>query len=147
MNQSGRCQCGNVNYYFDKEKVISAHHCHCKDCQRTTGCGKSTILYIASKNIKVDGELKFYDSKGSLGMTIRRGFCENCGSGVLSYAKELPLLKFVKAGSLEDSSWVKVDSVFFTKSANQWDMPADDIKCYEANPNMLNNLKSVIKAL
>ncbi|MAV13811.1 MAG: aldehyde-activating protein, partial [Flavobacteriaceae bacterium] len=43
--------------------------------------------------------------------------------------------------------WVKVDSVFFTKSANQWDMPADDIKCYEANPNMLNNLKSVIKAL
>ena len=80
-------------------------------------------------------------------MTIRRGFCENCGSGVLSYAKELPLLKFVKAGTLEDSSWVKVDSVFFTKSANQWDMPADDVKCYEANPNMLGNLKSVIKAL
>jgi hypothetical protein len=26
-------------------------------------------------------------------------------------------------------------------------MPADDIKCYEANPNMLDNLKSVIKAL
>ena len=51
MNQSGRCQCGNVNYYFDKEKVISAHHCHCKDCQRTTGCGKATVLYIASKNI------------------------------------------------------------------------------------------------
>ena len=69
MNQSGRCQCGNVNYYFDKEKVISAHHCHCKDCQRTTGCGKATILYIASKNIKVDGELKFFDSKGSSGMT------------------------------------------------------------------------------
>ena len=80
-------------------------------------------------------------------MTIRRGFCENCGSGVLSYAKELPLLKFVKAGTLEDSSWVKVDSVFFTKSANHWDMPVDDIKCYEANPNMLSNLKSVIKAL
>ena len=62
MNQSGRCQCGNVNYYFDKEKVISAHRWHCKDRQRTTGCGKATILYIASKNTKVDGELKFFDS-------------------------------------------------------------------------------------
>ena len=41
--ESGRCQCGDITYTLDKNKVISAHHCHCKDCQRTTGSGKATI--------------------------------------------------------------------------------------------------------
>ena len=146
MNQSGRCQCGNVNYYFDKEKVISAHHCHCKDCQRTTGCGKATILYIASKNIKVDGELKFYDSKGSSGITIRRGFCENCGSGVLSYAKELPMIKFIKAGTLDDSSWLKIDSNFFTDSSHDWNRPHESIKSFQGNPSLISNIKTLFKS-
>ena len=38
--QSGRCQCGEITYSLDKEKVISAHHCHCKDCQRRTGAAR-----------------------------------------------------------------------------------------------------------
>ena len=74
MKQSGRCQCGKVSYSFDKEKVISAHHCYCKDCQRSTGCGKATIIYVASKNLKIKGDIKYFDKKGTTGMTIRRGF-------------------------------------------------------------------------
>lgn len=147
MKQSGRCQCGKVSYSFDKEKVISAHHCHCKDCQRSTGCGKATIIYIASKNLKIKGDIKYFEKKGTTGMTIRRGFCQNCGSGVMSYAKQLPLLKFIKAGTLDDSSWLSIDSVFFTKSACSWDMPNDNIKSYNENPNLIANIKSVIKAL
>ena len=147
MKQSGRCQCGKVSYSFDKEKVISAHHCHCKDCQRSTGCGKATIIYIASKNLKIKGDIKYFEKKGTTGMTIRRGFCQNCGSGVMSYAKQLPLLKFIKAGTLDDSSWLSIDSVFFTKSACSWDMPSDNIKSYNENPNLIANIKSVIKAL
>lgn len=147
MKQSGRCQCGKVSYSFDKEKVISAHHCYCKDCQRSTGCGKATIIYVASKNLKIKGDIKYFDKKGTTGMTIRRGFCQNCGSGVMSYAKQLPLLKFIKAGTLDDSSWLSIDSVFFTKSACSWDMPSDNIKSYNENPNLIANIKSVIKAL
>ena len=42
---TGSCQCGNIEIEFDNKKVISAHHCYCKDCQRSTGTGKATILY------------------------------------------------------------------------------------------------------
>ena len=52
-NQTGKCQCGKVTYSLNKDKVISAHHCHCKDCQRTTGSGKATILFIPKKHITV----------------------------------------------------------------------------------------------
>ena len=110
--ETGSCQCRKITYSFEREKVISTHNCHCKDCQRSTGSGKATLLYIAKKNLLINGELKFFETKGSLGLNIKRGFCGNCGSGVLSYAKELPMLRFLKAGTLNDSSWVKVDSNF-----------------------------------
>jgi hypothetical protein len=47
--KGGGCLCGNIKYEFDSSKVISAHHCHCKDCQKSTGSGKATILMIVEE--------------------------------------------------------------------------------------------------
>ena len=76
---------------------------------------------------------------------IRRGFCSNCGSGVLSYTKELPYIIF-KAGTLDDSSWVRSILIFLLKSANDWNKPDDSIKCFEGNPGIMSNLKTLIKS-
>ena len=97
-SQEGRCQCGDISYSLKKNKIISAHHCHCKDCQRITGSGKATIIFIAKKYVDLKGEPKYFESKGTSGSHVRRGFCSNCGSGVLSYTKELPHILFIKAG-------------------------------------------------
>ena len=144
---SGRCQCGDISFTFDKSKIISIHHCHCKDCQRATGSGKATILFIAKKYVDLKGKLKFYESKGSSGSHVRRGFCPNCGSGILSYAKEFSRIFYIKVGVLDDSSWIKVDSNFFTKSASDWSKPDKSIKCFEGNPSLLSGLKTIIKSL
>ena len=80
-------------------------------------------------------------------MHIRRGFCANCGSGVLSYAKEIPLMLFVKAGTLVDSSWVEVESSYFSESAHAWNKVDENIKSFKRNPDLLSNIKSVIKAI
>jgi Uncharacterized conserved protein len=37
----GGCLCGKIRYEFKQEDVISAGNCHCKDCQKATGSGKS----------------------------------------------------------------------------------------------------------
>ena len=57
QQEAGRCQCGKISYSLKKDKIISGHHCHCKDCQRTTGSGKATILFIAKKYVDLKGEL------------------------------------------------------------------------------------------
>lgn len=146
INQTGRCQCGEISYSLRKDKVISGHHCHCKDCQRTTGSGKATILFIARKYVDINGDLKYFESKGSSGSHVRRGFCDNCGSGVLSYAKEISHIVYVKAGTLDDSSWVKIDSNFFTKSSNDWNKPDESVKCFEGNPGIMSGLKTLLKS-
>ena len=145
-NESGKCQCGKISYTFNKEKVISAHHCHCKDCQRATGCGKATIIFLAKKNIEVEGELKYYESVGTAGSHVRRGFCADCGSGVLSYAKEVPHIIYLKAGTLDDSSWIKIDSNFFTSSAEEWNKPDETIKSFEKNPGLMSGIKTLLKS-
>jgi hypothetical protein len=53
--QSGGCLCGKVNYQFNKSAALSAHHCHCKDCQKSTGSGKATILLVPDSSLNVEG--------------------------------------------------------------------------------------------
>ena len=104
--QKGGCLCEAVYYEFNQSNVISAHHCHCTDCQKSTGSGKATILLISADALEVNGEIKYYSVTGSAGSHISRGFCENCGSPLISFVEENPDLKFIKAGSLNDPSWV-----------------------------------------
>ena len=65
MIETGSCLCGSVSYSFQRNKVISGHHCHCKDCQKATGSGKATILVLAKKNLVIKGNPKFYETVGS----------------------------------------------------------------------------------
>ena len=110
--ETGGCLCATFTYEFDRDQVISAHHCHCRDCQKMTGSGKATIVMVPTESLKLNGEAKTYTVTGTDGSQVTRGFCPNCGSQVLSYVEEMPALRFVKAGTLEDSSWVSSDSSF-----------------------------------
>ena len=136
-SESGGCLCGAVKFEFDKPNLISAHHCHCIDCQKSTGSGKATVLVLASNAIKMEGELKFHTTTTISGRNMNRGFCRECGSPVLSFIEEMPEVKFVKAGSLDDSSWLKIDSNFFSSSAHAWSPIDEDIPSFTHNPDQV----------
>ena len=36
--------------------------------------------------------------------------------------------------------------IFLSKSANDWNKPDDSIKCFEGNPGIMSNLKTLIKS-
>lgn len=132
--ETGGCLCGHIRYEFNRNDVVSAGHCHCKDCQKITGSGKATIIFIPTKNLKINEEYKIYSVIGSDGTNVHRGFCPNCGSPVISYVSEQPNLRFIKAGSLDDSSWVKIASSFWTDSACNWDPVNHLLPNFPKNP-------------
>ena len=136
-SESGGCLCGAVKFEFDKPNLISAHHCHCIDCQKSTGSGKATVLVLPSNAIKMEGELKFHTTTTISGRNMNRGFCRECGSPVLSFIEEMPEVKFVKAGSLDDSSWLIIDSNFFSSSAHAWSPIDEDIPSFTHNPDQV----------
>ena len=136
----GGCLCAAVQYHFDKINVISAHHCHCKDCQKSTGSGKATIVLVPSSLITIEGEIKFYTVTGKDGGHVSRGFCSECGSQLISYLEEMQEIKFVKAGSLMDSSWIEIQSSFWSSTAQHWSPIDEEITNFTHNPNNpLNN--------
>ena len=133
----GGCLCGLVRYNFDKDDVISSHHCHCKDCQKSTGSGKATIVLIPSSSVVIKGEIKFFSVTGKDGGHVNRGFCHECGSPLISFVEEMKEIKFIKAGSLDDSSWIKVKSSFWNTTAESWSPVDDEIDSFTHNPNNL----------
>ena len=131
---SGGCLCGNVRYEFAKSAVLSAGHCHCTDCQKCTGSGKATIVFLPTEALTINQDYKTYTVTGTDGSSVTRGFCPNCGSPVISYVEEVPETKFIKAGSLDDPSWVRAEASYWQKSAQPWSPVEASLPTFEGNP-------------
>lgn len=132
--EAGGCLCGLLRYQFDKDSVISAGHCHCRDCQKATGSGKATIVFVPTPALTIEGEYRSYTVTGSDGSQVSRGFCPQCGSPVISYVAEQPGVRFIKAGSLDDPSWVKPVASFWRQSAQAFDPVDELLPAFAANP-------------
>ena len=129
----GGCLCGSIRYKFERENVVSSLHCHCTDCQKATGSGKATITMIPSDKLEIQGDVKIFSVVGTDAGHVHRGFSSECGSPINSYLTELPDVKFIKAGSLDDPSWVKVDSTIWSSTAHQWDPVNEGFPCFPQN--------------
>ena len=134
--KTGGCLCEAVTYEIDIADIVSAHHCHCTDCQKSTGSGRATIIIMPAEQLNIKGELKFFSVKGSAGSHISRGFCPDCGSPVVSFVEENTAIKFLKAGTLDDSSWLEVHSSFWSSTANPWSPLDSNIDSVTHNPEL-----------
>jgi hypothetical protein len=118
---TGRCLCGAVTYSADAEPMVQAV-CHCTDCQRQTGGPYSVIVGVPRAALDVQGDtLSSYATVGEdHGGETERSFCTNCGAPVFSIAAVMPEVAFLKAGSLDDASWVQPQVEAWTRSAQPW---------------------------
>lgn len=117
---TGRCLCGQVRYVARGAPVF-AFNCHCRDCQRSTGCGYAPILFFARADVQVSGPLAYHAIPGGSGHTIARGFCSGCGAQVVGDAGLAPALISVRAGTLDDPGRYRPRANVFAAQAASWD--------------------------
>jgi hypothetical protein len=119
--KTGRCLCGSVTYSFDSEPMMVAL-CHCEDCQRQSGAPFSLNVAIDRASLTLDGEsLRTYETIGAdTGEKRERIFCATCGSPLVSILAEADDMAFLKAGTLDDRSWLAPELEVFTDSAHPW---------------------------
>ena len=106
---TGGCLCGQLRYGCDPTKVVTAFHCHCKDCQRVTGSGKATVAMFPQAAVDIQGEVKTFASRGTDGSHVTRGFCPHCGSQLFTFVEEIAGQVFIKAGTMDVSDWLEVN--------------------------------------
>jgi hypothetical protein len=133
--KSGGCLCGAVRYAIDRGSVAGESHCHCRDCQRATGSAFATFCFVPDTGFRSEaGEAKGYTVGGSSGQGVSRYFCADCGSQLYSEVGVMPGVKFVKAGSLDDASWMSPQSAFWCDTAQPWITMPEGVTEIAKNP-------------
>src|SRR5579859_2586465 len=118
---TGHCLCGSVAYHAEAAPLIQGA-CHCEDCQRQTGTAFSVFVGIPRAALTVEGDtIASYTVTGEdHGSENERTFCSACGSPIASYIGVIPELAILKAGTIDDRSWLEPAMEIWSRSAQPW---------------------------
>ena len=118
---TGGCLCGAIRYTIDAQ-VTGLRACHCKNCQRHSGTAGTVNAVVPTASFKITkGVTKRYDDSATQsGRTLSRHFCAECGSSIYSRRNPDPGFVVVRAGSLDDSSGMKITGHIWTATAPAW---------------------------
>ena len=74
------------------------------------------------------GQLKEFVTTADSGREKTCAFCPDCGVRIYNATSALMA---IKAGTLDDTSWLKPDAHYWTKSKQPWTRLPTDIPCFE----------------
>jgi hypothetical protein len=132
---TGHCLCGAVSYTADAEPFAQAA-CHCTECQRQTSGPFSIVVGIPLDALDVQGETltSFATTGDDHEQETQRWFCSACGSPIYSISGAAPGFAFIKAGSLDDASWLQPSIEVWTSSAQPWAPSFEGTTRFEREP-------------
>jgi hypothetical protein len=103
---TGGCLCGRVRYSAEAEPLLTLI-CHCTHCQKQSGAAFSVNVVVPRAALSIEGEPKTFEDRGASGRPVHRRFCPDCGSPVVSELDARPGVAFIKAGTLDDTGWLR----------------------------------------
>jgi len=117
---TGGCACGKVRYELAAEP-IRGFQCQCRDCQRDTGSGHSSVMVFPRAALSVSGEVSEILRTADSGAGKLKGFCGSCGSPLYNKPVSKPDMLGVYVGTLDDPSAFKPQLVMFASRGHAWD--------------------------
>lgn len=130
---TGGCLCGNVRYEITASPRL-VYTCHCTDCQKLTGSAFS-IAFIADDGAfrLTRGEPRSLQRIAASGRTSRRWVCPDCGCWICgAVAREGE--RRVRAGTLDDTSWLRPTMHFWTRSKQPWVVLPEGDRVFQTQP-------------
>jgi hypothetical protein len=99
----GKCACGAIRYACDVAPA-AVFHCHCRDCQRSSGAPMSTIAVVPRTGFSLlSGYPRSYAVTSNSGNTMRREFFGDCGSPLfLDLGAARPDIWIIRATSFDN---------------------------------------------
>lgn len=131
----GQCQCGAIQYRLVEEPLV-LYVCHCRDCQKQSSSAFGMSLWMEREAIEfLSGQPKFWTTKGDSGAAKICAFCGDCGTRIYHASDDLSEPLSIKAGTLNDTSWLQPVGHIWTKRAQPWvTIDPEKYLCYEEEP-------------
>lgn len=132
LPQAGGCQCGKIRYEIT-EAPQSVYACHCRDCQRLTSSAFSMGVVVSEAAFKLSGvEPRALQRLADSGRISTRWVCPDCGSWIAGPARGG--LVRVRAGTLDDTSWLRPTRHIWTRSKQPWLVFGAEDEIFEKGP-------------
>lgn len=108
---------------------------NCPHCQKQSAGAFSVNVAIPKGSLQLTfGKTMVFKDTGSSGKPVYRHFCSSCGSPIYSDVVATPQLDWLKAGTLDDSSWVKPVANIWCESAQSWVVYPEGVPRFPKSP-------------
>jgi hypothetical protein len=132
LPQTGGCQCGKLRYEITEAPRL-VYTCHCTDCQRMTSSAFSMGLVIADRAFRLTAsQPQPVERTADSGRVLTRWICPGCGSWISGTPR--PGSRTVRAGTLDDTSWLQPTVHLWTRSKQPWITLPDGDRTFETQP-------------
>jgi hypothetical protein len=129
----GRCLCGKVTYESATEPSMTAV-CRCIHYQKQTGSALSKVVAVAPDPLTFIGLLKPHETDGlETSQTANRDFCPGCRSPLSAAPEVMHGTIFLKAGTLDASSWLQPELNMWRETALSCVTIDADLAIFERN--------------
>jgi hypothetical protein len=130
----GGCQCGKLRYEISEAPRL-VYSCHCTACQKITGSAFSLGIVVAEEAFRLTaGQPHLVQRAADSGRTTTRWVCPDCSSWLTGTPR---MVRPVRAGTLDDTSWLQPTVHLWTRSKQPWiKLPSGDQQ-FETQPDDL----------
>jgi hypothetical protein len=135
---TGGCQCGTLRYTIT-EAPLQTYTCHCTDCQRLTSSAFSMAITVRDAAFRLTaGEPRLVQKTAESGRVVTRWLCPDCAAWICSSplpaATPADTVRRVRAGTLDDRSWLRPTAHFWTRSKQPWVTLSEGDEIFETQP-------------
>lgn len=128
---TGGCSCGAIRYQISSFPLL-LYTCNCTDCQTASGSAFALSMPVSTADFDiVNGELKGWSRASPTGVDVSSWFCGACGARIYGSRRNRPESINIRAGTLDDTGWLRPVAHMFMKSAQSWVQPATNAECHE----------------
>ena len=129
---TGGCQCGRIRYRMRADPLVF-YLCHCTECQRHTSSAFGESLRFRREDMEVNPGLVCVSRVSESGKERQGWFCPDCGVRIWHGTDGSPEIN-IKAGTLDDTSWLVPAGHIWCRSRQPFMKTADDELAYDAQP-------------
>ena len=134
LPMTGGCQCGAIRYEIASLPLL-LYTCNCTDCQTASGSAFALNMPVETNGFRITrGEPKPWRHVSPSGVAVISWFCGECGGRIYGERSGRPESMNLRAGTLDDTGWLKPIGHFYLKSAQAWIQPAEGAECHEIGP-------------
>ena len=130
----GGCQCGKLRYEISAPPLM-LYACHCTNCQKQTGSAFVLSATIVENTFSfTEGAPVKFEWTADSGTQRYGHFCGDCGGRICNGATPSIGVLSLRAGTIDDKSWVRPAGHIWVRSAQKWFKFEDNDLLFEGQP-------------